>query len=264
MIIQLMNALFDGCMLRFFVDPELNDPEIDDDERRRRLDWVIALGADAMFELAWSYTEPGSQDDPRIPPLDSPAFRLFDEVVELASDLYTHPGRIAIVDPTADYFIDAARRAGLTPEAMVAAQALFPDPGDLADSILRRRVVAAGKIQFAEPSEPGTENVVGLVKALLGRLTSAAISSPLLVRAARQNPPTHPQGATSVLEELTDSIAGALLRSPLVDCRDPADTATMLVGLALGGNDEGWKGIDAVLHQLEPPPAIPEGGTTPA
>ena len=253
MIIQLMHALFDGCMLRFFIDPGLNDPAIDDDERQRRLDWVIAFGADAMFELAWSYTEPGSQDDPRLPPGDSVASRFFDAVVDLAMDLYAAPARAIVVDPSGPGFADDAQRTGLGLDAVVAAKALFPDPGDLADTVLRRLVVAAGNLQLAEPTEPHTENVLALVESLLGRLMSAAVSHPGLILAAQSHPPTHPRGATSIIDELTDAIAGALNRSPLVSCRDPAGTAVTLVDLALAGDEHGWKGIEAVLHQMKPP-----------
>lgn len=253
MIIQLMNALFDGCVLRFFVDPGLNDLEIDDDERRRRLDWVIALGADAMFELAWSYTEPGSQDDPRMPPGDTVASGFFDAVVDLAMDLYAGPARAVVVDPSGPGFADVAQRAGLGPDAVVAAKTLFHDPGDLADSVLRRLVVAAGNLQLAEPTEPHTENVLALVESVLGRLMSAAVGYPDLIAAAQSYPPTHPRGAASVIDELTDAVAGALNRSPLIPCPDPAGMAVTLVDLALAGDEHGWRGIEAVLRQMKPP-----------
>jgi len=176
---------------------------------------------------------------------------MFDRIVTTAKQLYEDPSR-EVLGPTDAEFVDKARELGLDQEAIAAAPALFPDPGDLADSVLRQLVVAAGQTQFSEPSN---ENVASIIKSVLGRLVEAAKRYPGVITASLEHPPTHPRGATSVLDELTESIAGAMLRSPRINCYDPVGTATSLVDLALNGNT-GWTSIEAILRAIERPASV--------
>src|SRR5262249_2254565 len=146
------------------------------------------------------------------------------------------------VDPEA-----AADGADLPPEAAIV---LFPDPGDLVDSVLRRLVSPPGRAL----STSTTENPIPLVRSVLGQLSLVAHSHPGAVAAARQHPPTRPGDATALLYELTSSIANAL-GSPTVDCADPVETAGTLTQLALAG-ESGWDAVEAILKLL--------GGYTPA
>lgn len=260
MLVQIMNALFDGCLLRMFADPRLNDPLIDEATRQQRLDWVIGFAVDAMFELAWSYTEPGSIGDPRAPQPGTEACRRFDALIDTSLDLYRESDRTAIY-LSDDDFVQRARHRGIDRSSVTASDALFPDVGDLADSALRRLVVAGGNdelggigksdVEFVESSNVKDRDLLLVVRAVLERVARASAQYPGLIQTVQAYAPTHPARTTPILAELQEGIAGALRRDQDISCPQPDTTAKDLLDLALAGS-HGWRAVEAVLNTLAP------------
>ena len=234
-IVRLMYCMFDGSFLRLFVDSGLNDaPE---GEREVRLQQAITRACDAMFEIAWAYSEPGLLADPRRPEESGdPWAGRFDRIVSLAAASYEHlpPGQV--VDPEV-----AATDAGQSTEVGLG---FFPTPGDLADSVLRSLVGP----QEGEPGEWTVEDAAPWITSTLEVLSDTATSHPAVVAASVATPPTHPSEATSFIAELTQTIGGLLEGSRSLRSDNPYVEATHLVELALKG-ESGWWGAQAVLER---------------
>jgi hypothetical protein len=224
-VVQLMLNLYDGSLQNLFVDPQLNAPEIGEERRRELLDETIHEAVEAIFELAWVYTEPGYLEDPRRPTDSSQDnLEMFDRVVSTATDLYAQDAT-HVVQPK-----EAAARANVTEQA---ASVLFPDPGDLADSVVRGLVASAG-LEF---SESQMLDLRPMIRSVLTRVHQAVTSHPGAITATRSHPPTHPGSPQPFLDELTGAIAGAL-RSPKINCPNPEETANTLMKAALAVGDE--------------------------
>jgi hypothetical protein len=233
-VVQLMLNLYEGCLLQLFVDPHLNDPGIAEEWRNELLDDAIRRAAEAMFELAWVYTEPGYLEDPRRP-TDSRRDNLtmFDRIVSTATELYAQD-TAQVVQPG-----EAAARADVTDQA---ASVLFPDPGDLADSVVRGLVASAG-LEF---SESHVTDPRPMIRSVLTRVHQAATTHPAAIAAAQSHPPTHPGNPQPFLHELTGAIAGAL-RSPTIRCQDPEETASSVMKMALAVGDDA---VALILRQI--------------
>lgn len=235
-IVQLMLNQYDGSLHNMLVDSQLNRSDISEQWRHELLHRAIHEAVDAIFELGWMYTEQGYLSDPRRPSdSNQNNVAIFERIVSAASNLYElNPGRP--VDPK-----EAAARADESEEA---ASVLFPDSGDLADSVLRGLVASSG-IEF---SGSQTVDPRPLISSVLTRVHRAATNHPAAVTTAKSRTPTHPAGSKPFLDELTDAIAGAL-RSPKIRCEDPEQTANLLMTMALGVGD------DMVRSMLEIIPA---------
>jgi hypothetical protein len=236
--------MFEGCVLRLYVEPELNDPNISDERRRELLEQAVSVASEAMVELAWAYTEPGSLRDPRRPADDGNRKILenFDRLVAAAAELYAGNGE-PVIEPA-----KAALKAEVPKDV---ATMLFPDAGDLVDSTLRGLLAAAG-LEF---SQSGIHDPTLMTQSVLRRLNITARSHPRAIAAARAHRPVQPAGAIPLLDELADAIAGALA-APEFICADPAGTARSLVQLALDG-DSGWTAVETILNLLGAP-SVPE------
>lgn len=230
-IVKVMYCMFDGCLLHLFVDPRLNDPRISEQRRLERRDAAISAAADAMVQLAWAYTEPGSLADPRRPSSEG-VEDVFEDLVDDAAALYAsgahkvvHPDEVAAV---------RGRPADVATE-------LFPGPGDVADSVLRRLVAPAGPT-FSTAGIP-------MVRSVLVRLHRTVATHPQVFEVAKSHPPTSPTGTEPFLRELADAIAEAL-QTPGVECPQPHVSAQELIDLALDA-DHGWTGVEAILDRLD-------------
>jgi hypothetical protein len=108
-----MHSLHDGCVLRAFTDPALNDPNISDSRRVELRKEYVRAAASAVFELAWTYSVPGSLADPRSPKDDDvDASELFDRLVGSAIDL-CRSDRAAVPTPE-----QAAQAIRVDPDVM--------------------------------------------------------------------------------------------------------------------------------------------------
>jgi hypothetical protein len=221
-IVKVMHSAFDGSLLHIFVDPKLNDLHISDDLRAQRRRRAIVDASEAMVALAWAYSEPGSLDDPRRPRWPSVG-DVFESLVDHAANLYAG-GLHAVVGPD-----DVAVAAAVTAERV---RELFPTPGDLADSVLRRLVAPAGS--------PLSTSGLRMIGSVLTRLASAARTHPRAFAVARVQPPTLPADGEPFLDELTTSIARALPRSTAAGANS-STTAQLLVHRALSGED--WRPV---------------------
>lgn len=239
-IIRLMHCMFEGCVLRLYVEPELNDPNISEERRRELFEQAVSVASDAMVELAWAYTEPGSLRDPRRPADDGnrKILESFDRLVAAATSLYAGNGE-PVIEPAA-----AALKAGVSKDV---AAMLFPDAGDLVDSTLRGLLAAVG-LEF---SQSGIHDPTLMIQSVLRRLNITARSHPRAIAAAKVRRPIQPADSVPLLDELADAIAGALA-APEFICADPARTAQSLVQLALDG-DSGWTAVETILNLLGAP-----------
>jgi hypothetical protein len=251
-IVKLMHSLFDGCTLRLFINRELNAEDLDPDRRAKLLEGLIDEVADAMFDLAWAYTESGSLKDPRRP-LNGDAEADFCLVLEHAETEYeaevAEGGDVAIDPDVIAAKVggrDKRRERDTTDELRLtgSSRVIFPTSGDLADSLLRQLVVPPE----LEKEMTRTLDPLGAVEEVLGRLNNAVIKFPRVVEAAQTHPPTAPQGARPFLSELQQAVEHAL-RSPLSRCLHPRRTARRLIALALSG-PHGPAGVEAVLGEL--------------
>lgn len=253
-IVKVMHCMADGSLLHIFVAPELNDPSIGEQTRARRRRQAVAKAVDAMVHLAWVYTEPGSLDDPRRPTSHDEVVDLFERLVNPLDDRGRPVSREELVDPferlvdaaAVLYAIgehdlvdpdEAAAAAELPPEM---ARKLFPEPGDLADSVVRRLVAPAGAA-FSTAGIP-------MVRSVLGRLHRAAATHPQVFEAVGEHPPTTPSDPQPFLDELADRI-GAALQASEANCDEHHETARTLIRCALDG-DEGQAKVDAEIDRL--------------
>jgi hypothetical protein len=205
-IVRVMHSSFDGSLLHIFVDPRLNDPDIGEEVRAERRHRAIRGASQAMVNLAWAYSEPGSLDDPRRPNGPNPGAE-FESLVDHAATLYAGGHR----EVTAE---TVARVAGVPLERV---ERLFPTERDLAESVVRRLVAPAGNSLSTNGSR--------MVGSVLGRLARAARTHPHALAVVGEGP---------FLDELKTNIARALPRHGATTSQ--RTTAERLVGMALVGS----------------------------
>jgi hypothetical protein len=217
-VIKLLHALSDGAVLRCLIEPGAIDGE---------------LVAEAMYLLAEMFTEEGPLADPRRPD-DERGGKIFDRVVEAAADLWrTQP----------EVTVEAAAERGDVP--LDAACLLFPAVGDLADSLIRTRVVGAGFTQLGMMPDDAraAEQLAGLVRELQN-LRHFADELPHAVEATRQHPPRR---TVPFVEDFVDNesrVVDALGVTP-----NPTQLVRDLVTFASRGS-AGWPAVTALLRTL--------------
>lgn len=217
-VVMLLHALHDGAVLRGFVDPGALAPE---------------LVAEALYRLAEAFTEEGAFTDPRRPD-DERSQRIFDDLLDGAADLWRRQPEVT-VDQAAD-------RAGVPPEAAIL---LFPTAGDMADSLIRSRVVGGGFADlgpYPDDVEVG-ERLLTLITELRN-LRAFADELPFAVEVTRTSPPTR---SSSFVDDFVDNESPVVVALDAVP--DPARFVRDLVTFASQGTP-GWSTVDALLRSI--------------
>jgi hypothetical protein len=217
-IVALLHCFMDGAVLRRFIDPDGISPE---------------LAAEAMFRLGFAFTEEGPADDPRKPD-DDRNLVVFDRLLQAAATLWRSRPDVSVDD--------AADRAGVAPEA---ANLLFPDVGDLVDSLIRSQVVAGGFVDlgpFPTPTK-ARQHLPGLVSELQ-RVRNLAAEIPHAMAATQRHHPTRSKS-------FADDFVAAGTR--LVDALDVTPRSEQLLrdllDFASTGNP-GWASVVALLRTI--------------
>lgn len=217
-VVVLVHCLLDGAVLRRFIEPDAMPP----DQFAR------------VVELLWDgLSEPGSFYDPRRPD-DERNQRVFDRVVDGAVDLWRMRAEISVDE--------AAGRAGVPPEA---ASLLFPEIGDLADSVVRTRVVGGGFADLGSlPDAARARQHLPVLVSALGRLRDLADTVPHAVAAAGAHAPTRSK-------PFADDFAAHESRA--IDALGVAPNAERfvhdLVAFASQGTS-GWRSVVALLRTI--------------
>ncbi|MFM7616796.1 MAG: hypothetical protein ACKO72_04965 [Actinomycetes bacterium] len=210
-IVVILHTVAEGALDRLALHPEA----VSIDE------FVEAI---LIFMLA--LTEEGALADPRLPG-DPEALELFTRVVAGADAAWADGTDL-------DDLHRVASRVGVPFGTVVL---MFPTVGDLADSVLRARVVAAG-------IEGGTPDATAaLLRGTLRRLAGAADAIPMVVERARDVP-----AATSVLHELQVA-AQSLAPRPAAEDGTAARVAEQIVTTASLGLDQ-WATTEVLLDLL--------------
>jgi hypothetical protein len=171
-------------------------------------------------------TEEGAMADPRLPE-DPEALAMFTRIVAAADTSWADGADLGDLH-------DVAARFAVPFETVVL---MFPSVDDLADSVLRARVVAAG-------IEGGTPDATAaLLRGTLRRLAAAADVIPTVVERAR-----NVVGAMSVLHEL--QVAAQSLAPPATtEDGTAARVAEQIVATASLGSDH-WSTTEVLLDLL--------------
>ena len=217
-VIMLLHALLDGAVLRNLIEPGALSS---------------CMVAEAMYGLAMALTEEGALVDPRRP-TDERAGQMFDRLVEAAGRLWCVREEIAVED--------AAEEARVPQEA---ACLLFPTVGDLADSLVRVRVVGGGFTDIGPVADDVEVNqrLVGLVTELRN-LREFADQCPHAVKVAQTQPPDKSSPFVEDFVENESRVVATLGISP-----DPVQLVRNLVTFACRGSD-GWPTVIALLHAI--------------
>jgi hypothetical protein len=226
-VVTLTHCLLDGAVLRRFVDPDAATPE---------------LVAQAMYLMWLGFSEPGPHEDPRQPE-DALAQRDFDRLLDSAAVLWAIRADITVDDV-----------AGHASVALDSAHALFPDVGDLADSLVRSKVLGGGfaqvsqrvdRIDGVDPRHP-----VLLLVSELERLRDLADQLPHAVAVARSRPPSR---SRALVEEMVDNKGKDFAALEITS--HPRELVEDLLHFAAQGTP-GWPSVAALLrtigHRLEP------------
>jgi hypothetical protein len=217
-VMALLHSFMDGAVLRRFIDPDGISPE---------------LAAEAMLRLGLAFTEEGPTDDPRKPD-DERNLVVFDRLLRAAAALWRTRADITL-DDTADH-------AGVAPEA---ANLLFPDIGDLADSLIRSQVVAGGFVDLGPFPTPlkARQHLPGLVSELQ-RVRNLAAEIPHALAATQLH---HPTRSKSFADDFVAS------GSRLVDALEVTPRSEQLLrdllDFASRGNP-GWASVVALLRTV--------------
>lgn len=222
-IVVLIHALADGMVLRCLIEPGAIAPEV---------------AAEAMLQLGMAFTEEGPADDPR-QPADAEGRQIFDRMLQAAATLWC-----ARPDVTVE---DAAAKATVPVEA---ARLLFPEVGDLADSLVRSRVVGGGVALPAPPDDPRLASrelayqEVATLAAELQRLRDLADELPHALAATREHRPSR---SPAFVDDYVGSRSRQL--AALVQVADPEQLLGDLVEFASQGSD-GWRSVLALLRTV--------------
>lgn len=226
-VVVLTHAMLDGAILRRIIEPDAVP---------------AALFAEGLYRLWLGFSEPGTHVDPRRPDGERDR-RTFDLLLDGAAELWrvSVPG-IPVPLPLPVTVATAAERASVPPEE---AARLFPDVGDLADSLLRARVVGGGFIDVsAEPDATESRQHVLVLVSQLQRLRDLADSLPNAVAAARGHRPTRSQPFLDDLVDNHSRVVGALGLAS-----HPRDLVEDLVRFAAEGTP-GWPSVTALLKTI--------------
>jgi hypothetical protein len=217
-VIMLVHALLDGAVLRNLIEPGALSS---------------CMVAEAMYGLAMALTEEGALVDPRRP-TEERAGQMFDRLVGAAGELWRVKDEITVED--------AAGQAGVPQEA---ACLLFPTVGDLADSLIRARVVGGGFTDIGPLADDAdvSQRLVGLVTELRN-LREFADQCPRAVAVAQTQPPSMSSTFIEDFVENESRVVAALGVSP-----DPVQLVTDLAAFACRGSD-GWPTVIALLHTI--------------
>jgi AcrR family transcriptional regulator len=217
-VVLVVHCLLDGAVVRRLIEPEAMPPEL--------FAGIIRLLWDAA-------TEQGSFDDPRRPE-DERSQRVFDRLVAAAGELWAERPDAGVDD--------VAERAGVAPEA---ATLLFPDLGDLADSLLRSRVVAGGFADLGPAPEAGPARLhLPMLVSQLQRLRDLADTLPGALAVARTHPPTRSKPFADDFVGNEGRIVGALGVTP-----NPDQLVADLLAFA-GQGTPGWASVMALMRTL--------------
>jgi hypothetical protein len=221
-ILAVLHAMVDGTVLRRYIDPSALDS---------------TLVAEAMYAVAFAFTEEGALVDPRRPQ-DPEGQRTFDRMVACAATSW--------LDDTSRTIETTATEAGVAAEA---ARLMFPSVADLADSVIWTQVLGAGpltsSIELGEDgsTRPGAE--LAMTFGLLRRLRETADTLPgahAVIRADR------PRLGIGIRTQLEREVAEVLrCYCPGVE---PGVTAVELVTAALAG-EAGWSTVSSLMRVLD-------------
>lgn len=217
-VVKLLHALNDGAVLRCLIDPGALQPD---------------LVAEAMYLLAEALTEEGPLVDPRRPD-DERGGELFDRLLAAAADLWREQREVTI---------EAAAEHADVP--LDAACLLFPTVGDLADSLVRSRVVGGGFTDLGvlpKDAEVG-EHLMGMVSGLQN-LRDFADELPFAVDAAQRHPPRRTSPFVDDFVDNESRVLAALDVTP-----NPTRLVHDLVVFASRGTG-GWPAVTALLRTI--------------
>jgi hypothetical protein len=217
-VVTLLYALHDGAVLRNLIEPGALASE---------------LVAEAMYGLAEALTEEGPHTDPRRPH-DERGAQLFDTLVEAAGELWRQRPAITVEE--------AARHADVANEA---ACLLFPAVGDLADSLLRARVVGGGFADLgAWPDDLDVSHRLVTLVTELRNLRDLADQSPHAVAASKAH---LPRRSAPFVDDFVDNESRVV--AALGVTADPVQLVTDLVHFASQGR-KGWPTVVALLRTI--------------
>jgi hypothetical protein len=217
-IVRLVHCLLDGAVLRRLIDPHSMPPE---------------LAAEGMFLLGLAFSEVGPADDPRKPDNER-SQDLYGRLLHAATALWQSRPEITIED--------AAATATVPVEA---AMLLFPDVGDLADSVLRARVVAGGFIDLGPfPDITRVRQHLPALVSELKRLRDLADTIPYLIAASQAH---HPTKSKAFADDFVDSESRVIELLDVTPC--PEQLTRDLVTFASQGNP-GWPPVVALLRTI--------------
>jgi hypothetical protein len=217
-VVTLTHALLDGAVLRRFLEPDAMPGE---------------LFAEGLYRLWVAFSEPGSYDDPRRPH-DEDGRRLFDAVLAEAAELWRTQEEVSV---------EEVAEQALVP--VDAALQLFPTVGDLADSLVRTRVVAGGFPRLGPaPDRTAARQQLVVLVGQLQRLRDLADAVPHAVAASWAHRPTV---SRPFVEELVDNEVSAIQALDLAD--HPRDLVDDLVRFAARGTP-GWDTVLALLRTV--------------
>jgi hypothetical protein len=217
-IVRLVHSLLDGAVLRRLIDPESMPPE---------------LAAEGMLLLGLAFSEVGPADDPRKPD-DERGQDLYNRVLQSAGTLWQDRSEITV---------DEAAAAAAVP--VEAATLLFPGVGDLADSLLRARVVAGGFVDLGPfPDVARLRQHLPALASQLTRLRDLADAIPHVVGTSRAH---HPTKSKAFVDDFVDSESRVI---ELLDATPSPEQLTRdLVTFASQGSS-GWPSVVALLRTI--------------
>lgn len=226
-VVVLTHALLDGCILRRLIAPDAVP---------------ASLFAQGLFRLWMAFSEPGTHDDPRRPG-DQRDRRTFDLLLDGAAELWR--AEVPSLPKPLPLPVTVEAAAGRAAVPVDVATRLFPGVGDLADSLLRARVVGGGFVDVsADPDVTEARQHVLVLVSQLQRLRDLADSLPRAVAAARSHPPV---GSRSIFDDLVDNHSRVVEVLKLAS--HPRDLVEDLVRFAAQGTS-GWESVTALLKTI--------------
>lgn len=217
-IVCLVHCMLDGTVLRRLIDPDSMPSE---------------LAAEAMYMLGLAFSEVGPADDPR-KPADQRGQSVYDRLLQAAEARWK-----AEPETTVEEVADAAA------VPVEAAVLLFPDIGDLADSLVRARVVAGGFIDLGPfPDLTRVRQHLPALSSELQRLRDLADTIPNAVAASQTH---HPTLSKSFADDFVDCESRVI---QILDATHRPEQLTRdLVTFASQGSS-GWPSVVALMRTI--------------